>query len=303
MKIDPLVQTSLFDVSGWTQDAEFGVFPQGARAKLAYFAPDNVQVPEIRKGRRYLFKRSKKSYPDQYWGEVVAYRIGCLIGVTVPPAFGALNSETGVCAALIEWFYEDGVESFIHAGDFLQRLRPDFEREVGADHNMADNTKLLSAWAKLDLLKDNWSKWWAVALAFDALIGNTDRHQDNWGLILATDVASKTRFARLSPCFDNGTSLGHERFVDRIAGWRDHDVKRYIEKGKHHVRWTHRDEGSRGHAAMLASAVNQWPAVRANLVQMLGFSKDDLIGALEDLLKLDEAPRDSRRLQHWRMEP
>jgi hypothetical protein len=34
---------------------------------------------------------------------------------------------------------------------------------------------------------------------FDALIGNTDRHHENWGLI---------NNERLSPLYDNGISLG-----------------------------------------------------------------------------------------------
>lgn len=59
------------------------------------------------------FRRSKRSYPDQFWGEVVAYRVGCLLGLQVPPAFAAWNSRTGRCAALIEWFYYDNNEAFV----------------------------------------------------------------------------------------------------------------------------------------------------------------------------------------------
>jgi hypothetical protein len=71
------IQIAAFVVSGWEVDAEFGVFPQGARAKEAVFAPDPAPEPVLLSDRRYLFKRSKRSYPDQFWGEVVAYRVGC----------------------------------------------------------------------------------------------------------------------------------------------------------------------------------------------------------------------------------
>jgi hypothetical protein len=38
--------------------------------------------------------------------EIFAYQFGCLIDVSVPPAFVAKNSKTGESGALIEWFYE-----------------------------------------------------------------------------------------------------------------------------------------------------------------------------------------------------
>ena len=131
MRIEPLIQHTALDVADWEVDAEFGVFPQGARAKDAVFAP--VPPPEsvLVGGKRYLFKRSKRSYPDQFWGEVIAYRVGCLMGLEVPPAFAASNSRTGHSAALIEWFYRDGAELFALGGDFMQMLRPDFDRERG----------------------------------------------------------------------------------------------------------------------------------------------------------------------------
>lgn len=99
MRIQPLVQATAFDVADWEVDAEFGVFPQGARAKDAVFAPAIPPEAVLVGEKRYLFKRSKRSYPDQFWGEVIAYRVGCLMGLEVPPAFAAFNSRTGHSAA------------------------------------------------------------------------------------------------------------------------------------------------------------------------------------------------------------
>src|SRR5436309_337062 len=89
MHIAPLVQTAPLDIGAWEPDAEFGVFPQGARAKDAVFAPPTPPEPILVSGKRYLFKRSKRSYPDQFWGEIIAYRVGCMMGLEVPPAFAA----------------------------------------------------------------------------------------------------------------------------------------------------------------------------------------------------------------------
>ncbi|HEX5338446.1 MAG TPA: HipA domain-containing protein [Gallionella sp.] len=228
MRIQPLIQSELFDVADWESDTEFAVFPQGARAKDAVFAPMEPIDPVIVAGKRYLFKRSKRSYPDQFWGEVVAYRIGCLMGVQVPPAFVAYNSKTGHCAALIEWFYSDGKELFIMGGDFLQKIQPDFDRKYGTQHNLIDNSVFIRVLTRNKTLETNWRQWWVDALLFDALIGNTDRHQDNWGLIFFRSGDESK--CRLAPLFDNGTSLGHERFPERVRGWRDVDVANTLTK-------------------------------------------------------------------------
>lgn len=287
MRISPLIQTTLFDVAEWEVDSEFAVFPQGARAKEAVFAPSDLYDPRIISGKRYLFKRSKRSYPDQFWGEIIAYRIGCLLGVNVPPAFAAYNSNTGHCAALIEWFYTDGVELFVLGGDLLKGIQPDFDRKHGAHHNLSDNSKLMRLFSQAKLAEFNWRQWWVNALLFDALIGNSDRHQDNWGLIFF-DIGNKSK-CKMSPLFDNGTSLGHERFPDKFNAWRAEDFDRYIRKGTHHMRLSlEPDQASiLGHAELLASAVKLWPETRDEIIERLNFSEKDLTDALSDLVALN----------------
>lgn len=288
MRIPPKIQTTVFDIADWEVDAEFGVFPQGARAKDAVFAPEPPPEPPLIPGRRYLFKRSKRSYPDQFWGEVVAYRIGCLMGLDVPPAFAAWNSRTGISAALIEWFYVDGEEAFVMAGDLLQKFRPDFDRDKGRMHNMKDNVRLMRALAQSKLLPPSWQQWWVDALLFDALIGNTDRHQDNWGLVFNF----KVKAFHLCPLFDNGTSLGHERFPERVAHWTDKEVERYISKGTHHVKWSLNETPPiPGHFDLLALALKEWPETREIAVSRMDFSFEELAGSISDLVEINAPVR------------
>lgn len=285
MRTQPLVQTAIFDVADWESDPEFGVFPQGARAKDAVFAPILPPEPVLVPGKRYLFKRSKRSYPDQFWGEIIAYRIGCLLGVKVPPAFAAWNSKTGHCAALIEWFYNENTESFVMAGDLLQRMNKGFDRKLGTQHNFMDNLRLLrmlSIWRVL--IESDWRQWWVDALLFDALIGNTDRHQDNWGFIYARSEQNVSY--RLAPLFDNGTSLGHERFTDRVKLWSESCFDRYIENGKHHLKWS-LDDPVQGHFDLMGRAIDEWPDTRDAVCTKLNFSADELSDVTGDLLRLN----------------
>lgn len=52
-------------------------------------------------------------------------------------------------------------------------------------------------------------------LIFDALIGNTDRHQNNWAL-LARKEEDVLNLKRLAPLYDNGSSLGSYEQLDVI---------------------------------------------------------------------------------------
>ena len=290
MHIQPLIQSALFDVADWEVDSEFAVFPQGARAKDAVFAPDMPTDPVIVGGKRYLFKRSKKSYPDQFWGEVVAYRIGCLLGVQVPPAFVAYTSKTDHCAALIEWFYTDSKELLVMGGDFLQKIHPDFDRKYGTQHNLFDNSILLQAFTRNKMLETNWRQWWVDALLFDTLIGNTDRHQDNWGLIFYQ--SGNESKCKLTPLFDNGTSLGHERFPKLVQNWLDSDIERYItniKKACHHAKWSMAADRPviKGHFELLERTLVKWPETRDGVCTKLNFSQDEMSDAVNCLRQID----------------
>lgn len=294
MRIEPLIQGAAFDVADWEIDAEFGVFPQGARAKDAVFAPAAPPEPVLVGGKRYLFKRSKRSYPDQFWGEVIAYRVGCLMGLEVPPAFAAFNSRTGYSAALIEWFYRDGAELFALGGDFMQMLRKSFDRDRGTQHNLQDVERLMRALVHTGALSQNWRQWWAEALLFDALIGNSDRHQDNWGLIFDAVGREPPNMppCQLAPLFDNGTSLGHERFPNRVAGWTDARLDQYIDKGTHHVKSSLSTEhGVQGHLSLLRYVLNHWGQhIDLDLLRgRIDFSQHDLILCIADLVHLPVA--------------
>ncbi|MCA8236140.1 HipA domain-containing protein [Burkholderia cenocepacia] len=283
--IEPRNQRQIIDVVHWRTDEEFGVFPQGARAKEAVFTPQDSGDEPLLPCHRYLFKRSKQAYPDQFWGEIVAYRIGCAMGLSVPPAFAAYNSGTGYSAALIEWFYVHP-ERFVHAGDYFQRLIPEFDRDRGREHNLADAKRLMRAFAQTQMLRDDWRQWLADMFMFDAVIGNTDRHQDNWGFIFSNPGRARG-MARIAPLFDNGTSLGHEMFPERINGWRDENFERYIGRGRHHMAVARADGcSSTQHATMVQNVITEWPETRLILRRRLQLLQVVLPNLLDSLMAL-----------------
>jgi hypothetical protein len=230
-----------------------------------------------------MYKLSRDVYPDQFWAEVIAYRVGCLLGLSVPPAFYAINSGTHTSGALIEWFYE-GAEAFVHGGDFMLMVREDYDRERGTKHNLEDIELIMRVMRKQGMTAFDYRQWWVDALTFDALIGNRDRHQDNWGLIFSSNGPPPTQW-RMAPLFDNGSSLGHELMTERAGRWTEDRFDRYVGRGIHHVKWRLSDEPPvNGHLALLRKAVTEWPNTAGPARARLEVSPEDLEASFSDLL-------------------
>lgn len=272
------------DVAAWREDEEFARYPEGARAKTACFAPDGLQLAFIKPGRRYLFKRSRRAYPEQFWAEIAAYHIGGLLGVEVPPAYPAVNTATGHCAALIEWFYEDGAALYVPGGAFMQQIIDNYDREYGRQHNFFTIRALFRRFHQVKLVGADWLESWVKMLLFDALCGNTDRHQDNWGLLIDSTAPLQ---ARLSPAFDNGTSLGHELSEAHQGQWEGADLVRYVSRGCHHLKWQMEDARRLGHITGMRTLAELLPTKATPICEMLmGLDVTLLRQDLEELVAL-----------------
>jgi len=77
----------------------------------------------------------------------------------------------------------------------------------------------------------------------DALIGNTDRHHENWGLLVERTPTGLR--GRLAPTFDHASSLGRElRDEKREARLQNRVVGLYADKARGGIYW--RDRGRYG---------------------------------------------------------
>ncbi|GMU69192.1 MAG: hypothetical protein AMXMBFR37_15240 [Steroidobacteraceae bacterium] len=285
------------DVSDWPADEEHPFFPEGSRDKRLLRCPHPPPWPWLTAGHRYLFKKSRAVYPDQFWAEVVASRLSRITHVPVPPAYAAWDSSTGECAALIEWFYgypDDPPQGFLSGGMLLKASIPDFDHERGTQHNF----QTIESWclvlarphetAQRGLrLEEDWRPAWVRMLAFDALIGNTDRHQENWGFVWTRILGDPTRPLRLSPAFDNGTSLGHERQPDQFSRFDQPGyLQRYIDRGHHHMKWRIDDARGGGHAELLLKFLEKFPQTREVMLEVLEFPLQSLEDAVLPLTRL-----------------
>lgn len=162
--------------------------------------PDPVPAPGLIANHRYLFKVPPDWKRQQIWSEIIGRRTADLIGVEVPTCFVALGPENTI-GVLVEFFYgypdATAAVRFVHGSDLLRKSITN--RKLGKPHSVYRNVFLCRHLPVQDA-----EIWRGKALLFDALIGNTDRHPENWGFLVHRS-GSDLHFA-MAPVFDNGTS-------------------------------------------------------------------------------------------------
>jgi hypothetical protein len=280
-------------IDNWQKDDTYeGVYPSGARVKDAYFSPEKPDDRCIKSNWRYLFKLSRERFPWQFWCEIIAYRFGCVIGVEVPPAHigYSKNYEKGVdtYAALIEWFYDDKNKGYFAGGQLMVTLIENFDRDTGKKHNLKTIRQFFSD-------DEIILEYWAKVLTFDTLIGNIDRHQDNWGLIVnRTEKGNKTSIdLDTSPAFDNGTALCYEILEQNIDKYEDTNrLERYLKgkKAKHHMKWSLDEKGQLNFYEFMSKFTMAFPQIKPIIAKHLSFTYQQVEEVLAPLVEAISVP-------------
>jgi hypothetical protein len=282
----------IIDISGWDLDEDYGVYPEGARDKTLYRCPVDTPHSFLLPGHRYLFKRSIERHPHQFWMEVIAYGLGKVAKVRVPRAIVAYSARTNQVGALIEWFYQVGGKTlYVPGGNYMQRLIPGYDRKKGRQHNFSIIARFGKALSRNKHVSfSSWICEWAKVVVFDALIGNTDRHQDNWG-ILWTVSTEGFPSAELAPAFDNGTSLGYEILETNLFKFNDNAyLERYAKRGRHHMRWELSDSEQQTLFDFVGRFAAEFEEARPIMLECLTFEPRQIEEVLDLLSQLQISP-------------
>lgn len=265
----------IVSLRGWQLDEEFPYGPQGAKPKRIFICPNPPPHNFLIGGHRYLFKEPTGIHAQQIWSEVIAYELSRDLHLPVPPAFLAQGPGNGSPGVLVEFFYgysSDPETRFVHAIERLQGLRLPTNFRRGS---LKDNITLCRLHQT-----PQWRTWWARTLAFDAVIGNVDRHTENWGFLV--DEGGRGSGFTLAPAFDNGTSLGFiigekdlKRFTEAL------NLGRLVEKGRHHFGWVAGDGEGAQHARLCRLYCDHIVDSRRTMDDALGLS-DNRISRLVD---------------------
>jgi|WetSurMetagenome_2_1015567.scaffolds.fasta_scaffold19288_2 hypothetical protein len=287
---------SVICIDDWKPDDssyEKGYYPEGTREKAVYLSPDDVDNLPLRPKWRYLFKKSRDRTPWQFWMEIMAYRIGHIMGVPVPPAYVGLSNKENpgqaVYGALIEWFYS-GSERYIEGARLIRPLIPGFNDKTGEQHNLQTllNIPMFKDVPDAEENRRNMLNYWAAVLAFDTVIGNVDRHPENWGVIVPAEF-EKAPLVKLrpSPAFDNGTAMSYEQPEEHFDRFDDEKYAlRYLTKArraKHHMRWSLEEKGNLNFYDFMRRFVREYPHTKEAVLQRLQFTEGNLRARLDGL--------------------
>lgn len=164
-------------------------------------------------GNLWLFKYARPN-TGEHWAEKLAAEIAGALGL--PHATVELARFEGFWGAMTCDFTRGGRSGLVHGNELLTELDPQYPTantyRVQAHTLRAVHAVLGQAFIHAPTSPGLPSTFrpfdvFVGYLMLDALIGNTDRHHENWGVLLKS---SRPRTAELAPTFDHASSLGRE---------------------------------------------------------------------------------------------
>jgi len=167
---------------------------------------------------QFLFKYNRPNTGED-WSEKIAAEIAELIGL--PHAVVELAQCEGRRGVVSKDFTEDQAKgALIHGNELLVIIDPDYPsgrfRKV-SQHSIDNLIYALSR--KYISLPDGHSFPSGIGdtvdlflgyLMLDVVIGNVDRHHENWGILVRIGESEGDFHAELAPSFDHASSLGRE---------------------------------------------------------------------------------------------
>lgn len=189
-----------WDVADWEVVADE---PRGKRLKDWRRAPDG----SVWLCKRALKKKAQEKRPARLRAfepvvECIALRAAEASGLDVPESQPCFVVDHGIRshALVTRRFLDIPRESLTDGAALLEAQDAEYDRN---DHGMHTLHRVLTC-----LRQDAYRhlvKPFIQLMLFDAWIGNSDRHQENWGVI-----TSRGTSPRLAPVFDVGSCLGSE---------------------------------------------------------------------------------------------
>ncbi len=209
----------------WVVDPEF----MGSKEKFWYRQPGEDE-------RNWLFKYPRKD-TGEHWAEKIAAEVARLLGI--PHGRVELSEYQGTRGSSAESFARDDQDLF-HGNQLLARTVRSYDP---ATRLRQSNHTLENIWRALDSVfeapeaAERAKRQFAEYLVLDAVIGNTDRHHENWGVLWRW--ARNRRLGLLAPSFDHASSLGRELLDEaRNRLLAEDRVGNYAERGIGGIYWS-----------------------------------------------------------------
>ncbi|MGL4653852.1 HipA domain-containing protein [Cetobacterium sp.] len=224
----------VIDVSIWEKMGH----SKGTREKMNVIHPTTNE--------KYIFK-----YPAEYdenvygdiWAEKIATEIGKILQINVQITELAKNDDKN--GILVEYSLDRTKEDLKEGAVLIKAMIPDFKEDKSPFYTFENIEKCLKK-EKVNI------EDFIDIVFFDSIIGNTDRHSENWGIIRNYEEDTK----RISAAYDNGSSLGRE-FHSTEEKISSLNIQTYTSKAKSCIRII--DTKKINHYDFLAEILKKFP--------------------------------------------
>ncbi len=199
----------------WALDPE----AMGTKAKFWYRDPGD---------RTSWLLKQPRPKTGEHWAEKIVAEVAGLLGT--PCATVEFAEWEGIRASASKSFALGGRE-LVHGNQMLKRTLIGYDadkRFQQSDHSVENIWCCFDKWFPCAETAEAAKKRFAGYLVLDAVVGNTDRHHENWGV-----VAEQQGVGFLAPSFDHASALGRElRDEKRLMRLEAGTVAAYAEKAR-----------------------------------------------------------------------
>lgn len=227
-------------------------------------------------GATRLFK-----YPRENKGEHWAEKIAAEVARHLKIPHGRVDLAVYNCirgTVSDSFVNESQDQELVHGNQALYETVSEYDRNMSrrqSDYSLENILRALDE--KTDDPNDS-KRQFAEYVVLDAVIGNTDRHHKNWGILRTPTGGGWTR--TLAPSFDHASSLGRELSDDeRDKRLCENSIGHYAERGS---------KGKKGRGIHWSSSDERAPSP-LELVRLAARVEPDLFRpAISRLEKLDD---------------
>ena len=276
-----------------TVEPDWGSDPEemGSKRKFWYSKPGDKTD--------WLFKHPR-SNTGEHWAEKIAAEVASAIGIRhAKVELAEFQDERG---SVTESFARGG-RALCHGNQLLEVTIDGYnpKRKFHQSHHTLENI-----WKVLDVvfgksnsfIKSESARRAKLAIAnylvLDAIIGNTDRHHENWGILLRR--VGDGWSVIVAPSYDHASSLGRELLDERrnllLA---ENRVGTYTEKGNGAIYWSEEEQRGPSPLELARRAAPTYPDLFRPAILQLARIDEEVFSQIVDRIPSDWMTSSARR--------